>query len=43
MDDTDTLLHWISMWRNTRIADYDNAYERSACRNWAEYIISKGC
>jgi hypothetical protein len=40
-EDAIALLHWANAFRETRIADYDNAYEREAARKWAEHIIAK--
>ena len=34
------LLYWANAYRNTRIADYDNVYERNNARGWAEYIFA---
>jgi hypothetical protein len=40
-EDARALLHWAEAFRNTRIADYVNDYERGCARKWAAHIIAK--
>ena len=39
--DAKTLMHWISAYRGTRVADYSNGYEHDCVCKWASYIIGK--
>lgn len=42
-EDAKTLLHWANGWRDTQIADYDNAHEFWCARIWAAFIIGASC
>ena len=37
------LLRWANAFRNTRVADYNNGFEREKARMWAARIFDSSC